>query len=266
MKLFYRTFVGAVLVFLLLPVLMVVVTSFSSSPVLVFPPSGFTLRWYENISPDYFESLRVSLIVGIGTSALATVIGTPAALAIVRGRFPGKALVSILCLSPLMVSTLVIGVALFQYTIALWDIFHVSLGGSIAALIVGQASFTIPFVIRAAIAGQAHFDRSVEEASINLGATPLQTFFRITLPILMPGIASGAIFAFLMSFDDVAVALFVGGGATTTLPVRIYTSVEFSLDASVMAIGALVICGSLVCVLVLDRLVGADKLFGTVRV
>lgn len=265
MRIALRIFVGAVLLFLLLPVFIVVIMSFASSPVLVFPPSGFTLRWYENISPDYFEALRVSVIVAVGTSVLATVIGTPAALAIVRGRFPGKAFVSALCLSPLMVSTLVIGVALFQYTIALWDVFRVSLGGSIAALILGQVSFTIPFVIRAAIAGQAHFDYSIEEASINLGATPLQTFFRITLPILLPGIASGAIFAFVMSFDDVAVALFLGGANATTLPVKIYTSVEFSIDASVMAMGTIVICGSLLCVLALDQLVGADKLFGSVR-
>ncbi len=265
MKLALRVFVGTVLVFLLLPVLTVAIASFSSSPVLVFPPAGFTLYWYENISKDYFDALRVSLIVGLGTSALATLVGTPAALAIVRGQFPGKALISTLCLSPLMVSTLVIGVALFQYTIALWDIFGVSVGGTIPALILGQASFTIPFVIRAAIAGQAHFDHSVEEASINLGATPMQTFFRITLPILMPGIASGAIFAFITSFDDVAVALFVGAGSNPTLPVKIYTSVEFSIDASVMAIGTVVICGSLICVMIMERLVGVERFFGSVR-
>jgi len=265
MRLLSRIFVALVIGFLLLPVFMVVITSFSSSPVLVFPPRGLTTAWYSNISPEFFEALRVSLVVGVSTAVLATVIGTPAALAIVRGRFPGKRLVATMFLSPLMVSTLVIGVGLFQYVNTLWDIFRVSLGGTIPALIAGQLSFTIPFVIRAVIAGQAHFDRSLEEASINLGARPVETFFRVTLPLLLPGVLSGAIFAFLTSFDDIPVALFVGGGNATTLPVKIYTSVEFSIDASVMAIAAIVICGSLLCVLILDRLVGVDKLMGTVR-
>ena len=117
-------------------------------------------------------------------------------------------------------------------------------------------------VIRAAIAGQAHFDVSVEEAALNLGASPLQTFFRITLPIIAPGIVSGAIFAFIMSFDDVPVALFLGGGDTTTLPVKIYTSIEFNFDADVMAMGTIVIAGSLACMAILDRLVGLGTLFG----
>ncbi|MGN6143797.1 MAG: ABC transporter permease [Mesorhizobium sp.] len=257
-----RIFTALVFAFLMLPIVSVVVSSFASSPVLYFPPSGFTLHWYRNVNAEFTHALVVSLIVAAGTTAVAVVIGTCAALALVRGSFPGKRIMGVLFMSPLSVSTVVIGVAAFQYTITLWDLFGVQLGGTLVGLILGQAAFTIPFVIRAAIAGQAHFDMSIEEAALNLGATPLQTFFYITLPLILPGIVSGGIFAFIMSFDDVPVALFLGGGDATTLPVKIYTSVEFNFDADVMAVGTIVIAGSLACMALLDRLVGLGTLFG----
>ena len=261
-RLLLRAFTALVFFFLMLPIVSVVVSSFASSPVLYFPPSGFTLHWYRNINSEFTNALLVSLTVAAGTTAIAVVIGTFAALALVRGNFPGKRVLGVLFMSPLSVSTVVIGVAAFHYTIVLWDLFGVHLGGRILGLILGQSAFTIPFVIRAAIAGQAHFDMSIEEASLNLGATPLQTFFYITLPLIAPGIVSGGIFAFIMSFDDVPVALFLGGGDTMTLPVKIYTSIEFNFDADVMAMGTIVIVGLLVCMAILDRLVGLGTLFG----
>jgi putative spermidine/putrescine transport system permease protein len=106
----------------------------------------------------------------------------------------------------------------------------------------------------------------VEEAALNLGATPWQTFWRVTLPILLPGVVSGAVFAFVMSFDDVPVALFMGGGDVVTFPVKIYTSVEFNFDADLMAISTLVVGASLLVMVLLDRLIGVDKFFGAARV
>jgi putative spermidine/putrescine transport system permease protein len=261
-RLGFRVFVGLVFVFLVLPMAMVVVTSFSRSAVLAFPPSGFTLRWYANISPEFLDALKVSVIVALGTTAVATLAGAAAALGLVRSEFPGKAAVATFCLSPLMVPTLVIGVAAFRFTALLWDAFGLSFAGTIPGIVMAQSAFTIPFVVRATIAGHAHLDRSLEEAARNLGATPLQTFFKVTLPLLVPGIASGAIFAFVMSFDDVPVALFMGGGSATTFPVKIYTSVEFNFDADLMAISTLVVVFSLLLMLVLDRLIGLQKFFG----
>jgi putative spermidine/putrescine transport system permease protein len=215
-RLILRSFVGLVFIFLILPIVTVVVSSFSSSPVLAFPPSGLTLDWYRRISPEFYDAMKVSILVGLGTTVVATLVGTPAALALVRGRIPGKILFNAFCLSPLMVSTLVIGVAAFQYTLTIWDLTGLSLAGTYGGLILAQSAFTIPFVIRAAIAGQAHFDVSIEEAARSLGATPMQTFFRVTLPILSPGIASGAISAFLMSLDAVPIAHFIGGAYIST--------------------------------------------------
>ena len=257
-----RLFVAVVIVFLLLPILSVILSSFASTALLVFPPQGWTLRWYESIPPEFFRSIQVSLIVAVGTTVMATLLGTPIALAIVRGRFPGKHMIGAFCIAPLAVPALVLGVMLYQYSLLAWEVFGVSLTRSITGLILGHTVFTIPFVIRAAIAGQAHFDHSIEEASLNLGATPWQTFSRVTLPIITPGIVAGAIFAFIMSFDDVPVSLFLGGGEATPLPVKIYNAVEFSLSADVMAVGTIVIFGSLACVLLLNRIISLERLFG----
>lgn len=258
-------FIASIFLFLLLPIIAVAVSSFSASGALMFPPRGFTTHWYESISHGYVEALKVSLVVAASTTAIATLVGTLAALALVRGRFPGRQALSAFCLSPLMVSTLVIAVAAFQFTLVLWDLFELSLAGTVLGLVLAQSAFTIPFVIRAVIAAHANFDGSLEEAARSLGASPLETFFRVTLPILLPGIISGAIFAFVMSFDDIAVALFVGGGDAMTLPVKIYTSVEFNFDADIMAVSTLVTLASLAVMLLLDRLVGIDKFANAAR-
>lgn len=255
-------FVFLVLAFLTLPLLAIVTASFSGGPPLAFPPRNLTLRWYENINPEFYDALRMSLIVAIGTTVLSTVVGTLAALALQRGRLPGKQLVSLFCLSPLMVPTLVIGVAAYQFTLVLWDLFKISSADTIAALVLGHTAFCMPFVIRAALVAQAHYDISLEEAAQNLGASPFETFFRVTLPLLMPGIVTGAIFAFLASFDDVPVALMLGGSNTVTLPVKIFTSIEFSFDASVMAVATLVVAGSLALMLVVERLIGLEVFIG----
>jgi len=260
-----RSFVGLVFIFLIAPLVTVVSTSFSDSAVLAFPPSGFTLKWYRSISPEFWAALRVSLIVSTSTTAIAVVAGTAASLALVRGRFPGRVILSAYCMSPLMVPSLVIGVAAFQFASRIWDWTGYSLMGSMLGLVLGQSAFTIPFVIRSAIAGQAHLDRTVEEAAMNLGASPAQTFFRVTLPMLLPGVISGAVFAFVMSFDDVPIALFLGGGDATTFPVKIYTSVEFNFDADLMAVSTIVVACSLVVMTIVERLIGIDKLLGGAR-
>jgi putative spermidine/putrescine transport system permease protein len=258
-------FVATVYGFLLLPIVMTLCASLTSSPVLAFPPSGFTFQWYRRIPSDYLAALQVSLMVAAGTTAIATLVGTPAALALVRGRFIGRDLLNIICLSPLMTPTLVIGVAAFQFALRLSDFIGVSGLGTIPGIILAQTAFTIPFVIRAAITGHAHFDAAVEEAAMTLGATPFQTFFRVTLPILAPGITSGAIFSLIMSLDDVPVSLFVGGGDATTLPVKIFTSIEFSFGSDVMAVSSILVGLSIVLMIVLDRIFGLDKFFGLTR-
>jgi len=264
-RLALRVTVAIVLVFLLLPLATVVAASFSSGPPLAFPPRGFTTEWYGRIAPEFMHALGTSLFVATGTTIVATVAGTLAALALQRGRIPGGRLLATACMSPLMVPTLVIGVAAFQYTLVLWDAFGISVADRPLTIMLAHSAFTVPFVIRSAIAAQAHYDMSLEEAALNLGATPAQTFFRITLPLLAPGIGAGAVFAFLASFDDVPVALFLGGSNTVTLPVKIFTSIEFSFDASIMAVATLVIAGSMALMYVVDRFIGLEAFLGSRR-
>ena len=256
-------FVGFVVLFLLLPVLAIAVSSVSISPLFVFPPSGFTWQWYGSIPSSYLDALRISTAVAGGSTALALLVGVPAAIALARGRFPFGSTLSALLLSPLMIPSLVIGVALFQFSPVIWTNFGVSLTGTVFGLIVAHGTFTIPLVIRAVIAGQTQFDNSVEEAATSLGASPFRTFLTITLPVLSPSIVSGGIFAFLMSFDDVPVSLFVGGGTTTTLPVAIFNAIQFNLSPDLMALCTLVSMGVLVLLLICSRLLGSDLFFGS---
>jgi putative spermidine/putrescine transport system permease protein len=258
-----RSFVALVTIFLLMPVVTVIVSSFASSAVMVFPPSSFTFRWYRNIPPEFLAAGKVSLIASLGTAILTTLVGVPTALALVRGNLPGKTLVSAFCMLPLTVPTMVFAVAAFQFATAIWHLTGADLANTYQGLILGQSAITLPFVIRAVVAAQANFDRTLEEASLSLGASPIVTFFRITLPLLTPAILSGAIFSFLMSFDDVPVALFLASGRVTTLPVKIFTSIEFSLDAWIMAVASMIILASLALMVVLDRTLGFDRFFGT---
>jgi putative spermidine/putrescine transport system permease protein len=251
-----------VFAFLLAPVLVVVMVSFNGGPVLSFPPAGFTTHWYAEIKPSFFAALEVSLIVAGATALLSVAFGLPAALALIRGRFAGRDALNSILLSPLIVPALVTGVALYQYSLTFWDWTHLMLGGTLLGLIVGHLTFGIPFAVRAILAGHARFDYALEEAALNLGASPLETFWRVTVPILRPSIIAGGVFAFVMSLDDVPIALFMGGGDATTLPVQIFTAVEFDFGGDVMAIAALIVGASAVLMLLLDRLIGLEQLFG----
>ncbi len=249
--------------FLLAPIIVVVAASFSGGAVMSFPPKDFTTHWYSEIPQSFYDAIWVSFVVAAGCAAMSVLVGVPAALALRRGRFPGRGLLSAVCLSPLMVPALVTGVALFQCSLVLWDLTGIGLGGTLAGVMLGHLTFGVPFVIRAVIAGHAQFDLSLEEAAGSLGASALRTFALVTLPILRPSIVSGAVLAFAMSFDDVPIALFMGGGSATTLPVQIFTTVQFDLSGDVMAVASVVIVLSLLVIVALSRIAGTDLFFGS---
>jgi len=256
-----RIIVGLVIAFLVFPLVFVVLTSFGASPVMVFPPKAFTFDWYRNIPPAFVASLKISLIVATLTALIATVVGTGAALALSRGRSRGLKALGAFTLSPLMVPTLVAAVALYQFFGIFWDLTGIELVGTLIGIIAGHTAYAIPYVVRALTAAHAHFDYTLEEAALSLGASRWRTAISVTFPVLLPGIISGALFAFLVSMDDLPIALFLTGGeATTTLPVRIYTSIEYSLNPSVMAISALLVYGAIAVVVILDRTLGMERL------
>jgi putative spermidine/putrescine transport system permease protein len=263
MKIVRYALLIAIFTFLLAPITVVVISSFSAVGVLSFPPHSFTTRWYSEIDPSYYRALYVSLTVATIAVIIAVLVGVPGALALARGRFPGREILNAVCLSPLMVPALVMGVAAFQFSLLLWDRFHVVLGGTITGLVAGHLTFAIPFVVRSVLSAHAHYDFAIEEAAQNLGATPVHTFWHVTLPILRPGIASGAIFSFLISLDEVPISLFMGGDSATTLPVKIFTAMEISFGGDILAVASVIVVASVLLMLILDRLAGLERLFAS---
>ena len=245
--------------FLLAPVVVVVLVAFTPEGWLKIPTTRFSLRWFREIPrhPEFIEAFRNSLLIAVGASVLATAIGTLAALGIVRYRFPGRDVVGALLLSPLMVPTVVTGVALLYF------FSRIGLAATVPGVIAAHVIVTGPYVIRTVSASLAGFDRSLELAAMTLGADRLRTFLRVTLPLILPGVTAGALFAFIVSFDELTVTLFVTGPKLATLPIRIYNHITYITDPLVAAVSAAIVFLTLGVILILERLVGLDRLLGT---
>ena len=256
--------VGAVLVFLLAPVVVVVFASFDGGdPVagrafLNFPPSSLSLQWYFSIQPRLFHSLWISFLVACFAAGIGTVIGVPAALGLIRGNLPGKTLLSALFRAPLQIPFIVIGVAFLQTYYLLGDALGLRISGSFIALAVGHLFVATPYVIGSVGSVLLRFNPNLEEAALSLGASRWRTFRRVTLPIIMPGIYAGALFAFMVSFGDVPISLFLASPKYTTLPLEIFHSMEFDFDAAVLAISTLIVFASLVILWLIQKSVGLD--------
>jgi putative spermidine/putrescine transport system permease protein len=258
-----RVVVVLVYAFLFAPIVFVVLSSFGSSALLAFPPESFTLRWYTQISDEFVAALETSLAAGLTTVVVAIFIGTGLALAIARGSGRLAAALNVVSTAPLAVPHLAIGIALYQACMLMWDVTGWAVAGTFVGLVAGHTIIALPYVVRGVATGHMHFDASVEEAALNLGASRWQTLRRITLPILLPGIISGGFLAFLASFDDVPVALFMGGGEnSTTLPLKILAAIEYSFQPDLMAISSLIILASIALMLVLDRFFGLERFLG----
>jgi putative spermidine/putrescine transport system permease protein len=244
--------------FVLAPIVVVLLSSLTAAEYTSFPPEGLSLRWYLAISehPEFLDSFEVSLLVALVTGALATVLGTVAALVLVRQRFPGRDALNAFFLSPLMLPAVILGIALLQfYTM-------VGITRTPFALVCGHLVITVPYVIRLVSASLAGFDRSLELAAMNLGATPWQAFRRVTVPLIRPGIVAGATFAVIVSFDDVSVALFLAGPHSTTLPVRIFSYIEQTMDPLATAVCSVLIVIALAAVVIIERSIGLGRMFG----
>jgi putative spermidine/putrescine transport system permease protein len=228
---------GLTVVFLIVPSLLVVPMGFSSSKILTFPPPGWSLQWYEKMVTDpqwttgFVNSLQVALLTGL----VATVLGTLTALAMVRGRFPGKSLANALFLSPLVVPLIIIAIGMFSLYVR-WKI-----TGSLVGLVIAHTALAVPFVTVNVSTSLRTMDRNLEMAAQNLGAGPGTTFRRITLPIILPGVLAGGLFAFLTSWDEVVVAIFLTTAKFRTLPVEMWEQVRQVVDPTVAAVATTVL-------------------------
>ena len=258
--------VGAVLLFLLAPVVVVVLASLDGGdPVagrafLNFPPSSISLQWYFAIQPRLFHALWISFLVACFAAGIGTAIGVPAALGLVRGNLPGKTVLATLFRAPLQIPFIVIGVAFLQTYYLLGNALGLKIAGSFIALAIGHLFVATPYVIGSVGSVLIRFNPTLEEAALSLGASRWRTFRRVTLPIIMPGIYAGALFAFMVSFGDVPISLFLASPKYTTLPLEIFHSMEFDFDAAVLAISTLIVFASLVILWLIQKLVGLDVL------
>ncbi|HEX9754200.1 MAG TPA: ABC transporter permease [Gemmatimonadales bacterium] len=240
---------GAVILLLHLPLLVLVVFSFNASRFSV-EWTGFTLDWYRRLleRPDILRGLRISLLVGVSATAIATISGTLLALALGRHRFRGRRTLESLIYVPLVTPEIVVGISL----LTLFAAVGMSLG--VGTIIIAHVAFSISFVtviVRARLAGM---DTNLEEAAMTLGADEVTTFFRVTLPQLMPGILAGALLAFTLSFDDYVITSFVAGSGSSTLPVVVYGMVRRTIEPSVNAISTVVLAVTSVLIYFADRL------------
>jgi putative spermidine/putrescine transport system permease protein len=239
-----------ILLYLLAPIIVVVATAFTTTAYPVFPPQGFTLQWFYRFlsMSEFTDAVQRSALLALTSTAIASVLGTFSALALGRYRFKGRDIIASLMLSPILFPTIVLGLALLVFYS------QIGLSGSFTGLVIAHSVLTTPFVIRMVMASLAEFDPAVEEAARNLGAGWWRTFLQVTLPLVRPGVLAGAVFAFIISFDELVVTLFLAGPDMTTLPVRIYTYVEFSSDPTISAISTtLIIAWMLIGVPVYSR-------------
>ena len=246
---FLRLHALLVYLFLYAPIAILVLFSFNeTSQTAVW--RGFTLEWYRNLFHDeiILASVRNSLVVGLATTAVATVLGTLAALALGRYEFRGKGFTKNLLYLPIIIPEIVLGAALVTF----FGVARLRL--SILTVVIAHVVFSISYVtivVRARLSG---FDRSLEEAALDLGARPLSTFFRVTLPLILPGIIAGALLVFTVSIDDYVITSFVAGVGSTTLPLQIYSMLKVGVTPEVNAVSTLLLAVTIVLILVAQRL------------
>jgi putative spermidine/putrescine transport system permease protein len=251
-RLAYYVFNGGIVFFLLVPIAIIAVFALNPTPYIAFPPVGMSLRWFVKFfsSPDFMNSLWLSLGVAAVVVVLATIIGALAALAIARGNLPGARLLTAVFLSPLMLPAILTGLALFQ-VFMLADI-----GRPLWGLVVGHTLVAVPYVLRTTLAVLHDFDRRIEEAAAVLGAPPARVFREVTLPLIRPGVLAGGIFAFIVSFDQFPISLFLVAPNGETLPVVLFNYIRFDLDGAIAAASMVSIGLALAVVFALERLIG----------
>lgn len=223
--------------FLVAPTLVIVPMSFTASNSLTFPPEGFSVRWYEKMvtDPQWSTGFVNSAQVAFLTAILATALGTLAALGTVRGRFPGRSAVNALILTPLIVPVIIVAIGMFAIFVR-WK-----LSGSLVGLVLAHTALAMPFVVVNVAASLRTIDRNLELAAQSLGANPSRTFSRITLPLILPGVLAGGLFAFITSWDEVVVSIFLTSARFRTLPVEMWEQVRQVVDPTVAAVATTVL-------------------------
>lgn len=255
-------YMAALYAFLFAPLIVVAGASLGSGdrPYVAFPPDSLSLEWYRRIPPRTVDALLTSVALACTTAVLAVLIALPAALGLVRDRFPGRRVVALLLRAPLQIPFIVTGIAFLQLYYVISGAFGLSLRGSFAGLVLGHLFLATPYAIGSIAAVLQRQNLRLEEAACILGASRWRSFRRVTLPLAMPGVYTGALYAFIVSFGEVPVALFLGGPGATTFPVELFSSMQFDFNPSILAVSTLTLILSIAVLVLLQRLVGLDAL------
>jgi putative spermidine/putrescine transport system permease protein len=231
------TYVIIVCVILLAPLMLIIPMSFNDGTYLSFPPTKLSLRWYESVlsSPSWIRAGSLSVLIGAATMLCATLLGTLGAYFIVRSRSRLATPVQLLLLSPMMVPTMVIAIAIYR----LWA--QWGLTNSIGGLVIAHTVLAAPLVVVAVTASLRTVNETLERAAASLGAGPWSVFWRITFPIILPGILTGALFAFVTSFDEIVITMFLAGPDTMTLTKRLWDGIRYEVDPSSAVVASIMI-------------------------
>ena len=247
---------GLVLVLLFTPILIVLAVSFTESAVFSFPPQGFSLKWYYAIrnADGLIASAWLSAQVAAISTFLSLVLGTLCAIAVVRRMVPGGDAIATFMASPLMIPGLVLGIAFLQAAR------HAGLRDAYTTLLIAHVVLTMPFIMRTVLASLSLFDFSMVDAARMLGCSYPRALWRVLIPNILPGVVSGALFAFIASFDNYPISIFLVDVRTKTLPIQLLNQLEMSPDPTVAATSALLIMATVAALVVCDRLVGLKRM------
>lgn len=249
-------FVVLFFVFMLAPILVVIVVSFTSAGYVAFPIPGWSMKWFANIFAyrPFIDAMIVSIEVAVGATVLSCLVGVPACLYLARSRAAWANTVMTFLLSPLSMPMIVIGFA------SLFFLSRIGIGISFTALIVTHMVVCLPYVIRTVAGVYAGLPTSYEESAAILGANPAGVFWHVTLPLIRPGIIAGSLFSFLTSFDNLPISYFFASASTNTLPVVMLSYLEHQFDPTIAALSTLQLLMAIIALLVVDRIYGIDKM------
>ncbi len=259
----YVSFVWLIILFVLLPLVTTIWVAFFSNKILSFPPEGYTGMWFIQAwtLADFRNGFLLSFQVAVSASVLALVVGVPAALAIGRSQFRGREFINTILMSPLMIPAIVSGSAIYLYyiEIQIWSDFQ--LASTFYGLALAHTLIAIPWILRLLTASLAGLDPAIEEVSLSLGASRLVTFFRITLPMIRPGITAGALFGFIASFGDLEKSLLLVGPGRITLPIAMVNYLQYRTDPTIMAVATIQVLIVAAALIISDRYVRLGRTF-----
>jgi putative spermidine/putrescine transport system permease protein len=246
---------------MLLPVVFVAWTAFYDSSFLTFPPPGYTIRWFQAaLQREAFVSgLVTSTKVALMAAGAGVVIGTAASLVLHRGRVRGTHFLQSLLVSPLMVPNIVLGIALYLFFLSMADHTGLDFSQGLVGLTLAHTLLTLPWSVRLISANLVGLDRSLEEAAMNLGASPVRTFFLVTLPQLRAGMIAAVLFSFIISFENLEISLFLVGPGASTFPIALMQYLEFNMDPTVAAASTLQVVLIATLLLITDRYVNLSR-------